>query len=289
MSTFGLPKISSPASVLSGSGVDNITSRDMSPASPSKMAIEPVSESFNVQLTTLLLNTNSVSEGKSANWVKHMVPGQSDPIMQWVNGTEKTISFTAMVTKDIASNFTVDQYKDSDSWTLVIEPELEQKFQNTTTVQATVLTDTFSQAQFTDFARSVDTERYWTRSIQPQLDFYRRLLMPRQGATATSPVKTPPLVYLRMGTILGARAEVENQKYLLLSYNMNITEYSPELEPTKASVTFTFVEYHDKNKSFNPAKSTDAQLRTQAIGTNSSNVNAGPKPLPATAQRGTLA
>lgn len=287
MSTFGLPKISSPASVLSGSGVDNITSRDMSPASPSKMAIEPVSESFNVQLTTLLLNTNSVSEGKSANWVKHMVPGQSDPIMQWVNGTEKTISFTAMVTKDIASNFTVNEVDNADQWTLIITPELEERYANTGTLPAPILNN-LTNASFKALTNTQKTNPQWSRSIQPQLDFYRRLLMPRQGATASSAVKTPPLVYLRMGTILGSRADVENQKYLLLSYNMNITEYTPELQPTKATVTFTFVEYHDKNQSFDPAKSADEQLRTQAIRSNSSKIPVGPKPIPDVFGRGNV-
>jgi len=89
-----------------GAGVTNDSTRDLTAPSIVKMSIEPVNEPFNSN-NVLLLNTNSITESKSANWVKHYVPGQSDPLLQWISGSERTVTFTATVTKDLDSNPTV--------------------------------------------------------------------------------------------------------------------------------------------------------------------------------------
>lgn len=266
MAGFGLPNITSPASVLSGAGVTNTNPRDLSAPEVLKMAIIPVNEPYSPN-NTLLLNTNSITESKSANWVKHYVPGQSDPLMQWISGTEKTISFSALVTKDIASNPTVNKDDNGTQWELVIQPELYERYANADDVPASIL-DSVNTNQVTAFlSESVSITKpvrpYWTRSIQPQLDFYRSLVIPREGSSS-SLSDTPPLVHLRMGTILGERASIESQQYILLNYNMNITEYSPELEPTKAIVSFTFVEYVPRSKTSAAQTSSNTEA-TQAI------------------------
>lgn len=281
MSGFGLPDFKSPASVLSGGGVNNSTSRDFSAPDNLKMEIVPVNEPYN-STNTLILNTNSVSEAKSANWIKHYVPGQSDPLLQWINGSERTISFTAFVTKDIASNPTVNEIKNNEEWTLIISPELEEKYKNATTVPALTLQNS-TNAAFKQLTNT--TYPQWSRSIQPQLDFYRSLVAPREGTSSTF-AKTPPLVRLRMGTILGNRADVEKQKFILLNYSMNITEYSPELEPTKATVTFTFVEYVSRSKTSEAQQDINSELINKA-----QIDNTGPeiRNLGAVAQQGTEA
>ncbi len=281
MAGFGLPDFKSPVSPLSGAGVTNTSTRDFSAPDNLKMEIVPVNEPYNSN-NTLLLNTSSVSETKASNWVKHYVPGQSDPLLQWINGSERTISFTAFVTKDIASNPTVNEVANSDQWTLVISPELEARYKNADTVPALTLNNA-TNAAFKRLTNKVYPQ--WSRSIQPQLDFYRSLVLPREGISSTFS-KTPPLVYLRMGTILGNRADIEKQKYILLNYSMNITEFSPELEPTKATVTFTFVEYVARSKTSTPQQDTNSQLINKA-----KIDNAGPKirSLGAVAQQGTEA
>lgn len=268
MAGFGLPTLN-PASILSGAGVTNDNKRDMSPPQVARMAIIPVNEPYSA-LNTLLLNTNSVTESKSANWVKHYIPGQSDPILQWISGTEKVIAFTALVTKDTASNPTVNDVDNADVWSLVVSPELDEKYKNVDTVPANTLTN-LTNAAFRQLTNSQKTKPYWSRSIQPQLDFYRSLVVPREGASSSFS-KTPPLVYLRMGTILGDRAGVEQQQFILLNYNLTITEYSPELEPTKATISFTFVEYVPKSKTSTPQTSPNSELANKAIID-----NAGPK------------
>jgi hypothetical protein len=261
MSGFGLPKVSNPLDSFKGRGVENVSTRDMTPPrNLVKMSIEPVGESFNEQLTTLLLNASSIAESKSANWVKHYIPGQSDPLLQWISGSERTISFTAMVTKDIANNPTLNIADNEDQWEQIISPELHEKFATAPTVSGDVLRS-LTNANFQSLVDTGKTNSYWSRSIASQLDFYRKLVAPRGGASSVL-TKTPPLVYLRMGTILGDSAEVANMKFILATYSMNITEYSPELEPMKATVTFTFIEYVDRSKVVNPDDFT-TPLKTQ--------------------------
>jgi hypothetical protein len=246
--SFGLPKFNNP---LQQPGVSNISTRDMSAPNVIKMAIVPVGEPFNRE-NQLLLNPSSITEGKSANWMKHYVPGQSDPIMQWINGTERTVSFTAYVTKDIATNPTLTENANATEWSLVIRPELEQQAQsasafNTSAPLLQGLSNNASQAAPVGTFADGASQKYWSRSILPQLDFYRSLVLPRKNESSRF-VKTPPLVELQMGTLLGNTDTVRTQKYILMNYSINITEYSPQLEPTKATVGFTFVEYIDTNR-----------------------------------------
>jgi hypothetical protein len=246
--SFGLPNFKNP---LQQPGVSNIATRDMAPPNVIKMAIVPVGEPYNRE-NQLLLNPNSITEAKAANWMKHYVPGQSDPLMQWINGTERTITFTAYVTKDIASNPTVTQAVNATEWALVIRPELDQQREsasafNTSAPLLQGLTGANIQARPVGSFNEGENEKYWSRSIQPQLDFYRSLVLPRDN-NGKRFVKTPPLVELQMGTILGNATQVRTQKYLLMNYSITITEMSPQLEPTKATVSFTFVEYVDANR-----------------------------------------
>lgn len=246
--SFGLPKFNNP---LQQPGVSNVSTRDMSAPNVIKIAIVPVGEPFN-RTNQLLLNPNSISESKAANWVKHYSPGQSDPLMQWINGTEKTISFTAYVTKDIATNPTVTENANSAEWNLVIKPELQQLQESASAFNSSApilsgLANNADQNRLVGASNPSGDNRYWSRSIQPQLDFYRSLVIPRDNSSSKF-VKTPPLVELQMGTLLGRAEDVRNQKFILMNYTMNITEFSPQLEPTKATVTFTFVEYIDTNR-----------------------------------------
>ncbi len=247
MSAFGLPDFKSAKDLLSGAGTSNANTRDLSAPSVVKMAIIPVNEPFNSN-NVLLLNTNSVTESKAANWVKHYIPGQSDPLLQWINGSERTITFSAMVTKDIAANPTVTKFANGGVWQLVIQPELNEQFKIAEDYNASRLSSLASESAAGQIDSGEIASSYWSRSIQPQLDFYRSLVIPRKGTSAAFP-KTPPLVQLRMGTILGTADDSAKQKFILINYQMTITEYSPQLEPTKANVNFTFVEYVPKSKS----------------------------------------
>ena len=251
--SIGLPKFNT--NIFKSNAVENGTSRALTPPNHVRMAIVPTNEPSNPLLTTLLLNPDSITETKSANWIKHNVPGQSDPLMQWVNGSERTVTFTAKVTLDLLENITID-WGNEDYWTLEIEPELNQIREITASYNATIL-DQLSAVSPRDPQQLVDgntidnTQERWRQSIQPNLDFYRGLLLPRTGSRPNE-VRTPPLVRLFMGNILGAESYSANQDFILASYNFNITQCTPQLLPTCADVTFTFIEYNDQSKALTP-------------------------------------
>lgn len=255
---FGLPKFDLNKDLIKSASTNNIPVRNLAPPKQLKMAIIPTHEPSNPVLTTLLLNPESVAETKAANWIQQNIPGQSDPLLQWISGSARTVTFTAKVTLDIVENFTVNAGSDNDVWSLEIEPELSRVSEITDDYNAAILSQLYNVS-----ARSTDSDvddlseqndlaeisnTRWKQSIQPQLDFYRGLLVPRTGSRANQ-VRTPPLVRLYMGDILGAATYSAHQDFILASYNFNITQTTPQLLPTMADVLFTFIEYNDKGKS----------------------------------------
>jgi hypothetical protein len=249
------------------------------------MAIIPTNEPSNPTLTTLLLNPESITETKAANWIQHNIPGQSDPLLQWISGTSRTVTFTAKVTLDLVENFTVNAGRDDEIWSLEIQPELSQIAKITDGYNAAILSklyDVSARTDITDFdtlnqqgdlANTSSTR--WKQSIQPQLDFYRGLLVPRTGSRRNQ-VRTPPLVRLYMGDILGAASYSANQDFILASYSFNITQTTPELLPTGADVVFTFIEYNDQSKAITP-RATPAIARNEPVEVNT--VNRAPRVL----------
>lgn len=270
--TFGLPNFDIRKDIVKLAGATGQEVRNLAPPNQLKMAIIPTHEPSNPILTTLLLNPESVTETKAANWIQHNIPGQSDPLMQWINGSARTVTFTAKVTLDLTENFTVDYDRDNDIWLLEIDPELSQISKITSAYNSAILSklyDVSARIESSDGREDVSARgnTRWEQSIQPQLDFYRGLLIPRTGSLRNQ-VRTPPLVRLYMGNILGAASYSANQDFILASYSFNITQTTPELLPTSADVTFTFIEYNDKSKSIKP-KETPAVARNQASEANS--------------------
>lgn len=269
--TFGLPNFDIRKDIAKLAGVTGQEVRNLAPPNQLKMAIIPTHEPSNPILTTLLLNPESITETKAANWIQHNIPGQSDPLMQWINGSARTVTFTAKVTLDLAENFTVEMGRDPDVWVLEIEPELSQIAEITDGYNSAILSKLYDVSARLDSSEqsNLSNRSYtrWEQSIQPQLDFYRGLLIPRTGSLSNQ-VRTPPLVRLYMGNILGAASYSANQDFILASYSFNITQTTPELLPTSADVTFTFIEYNDKSKSIKP-KETPAVARNQASEANS--------------------
>lgn len=257
----GLPNFNIKKDLLTTAEASNLAVRDLAPSKNLKIGIIPTNEPSNPLLTTLLLNPESLTETKAANWIQHNIPGQSDPLMQWISGSARTVTFTAKITLDIAENFTVNAGSDADIWSLEIEPELANVGKVTDGYNAAILgqlydvssrstdQDVNSLEEQGDLSNRSSTR--WKQSIQPQLDYYRGLLVPRTGSLRNQ-VKTPPLVRLYMGDILGRSRYSANQDFILASYNFNILQTTPELLPTQADVTFTFIEYNDSGKSIKP-------------------------------------
>lgn len=278
---LGLPKSSINSDIFKLNSVDGQDIRNLAPPKSLKMAIIPTNEPSNPTLTTLLLNPESVTETKAANWIQHNIPGQSDPLLQWVSGSARTVTFMAKVTLDLVENFTVSENGDSDIWSLEIQPELSRIEDITDGYNSAILSNLYnvSARQQTPFqASALDSiqnnltgnNTRWKQSIQPQLDFYRGLLVPRTSSLSNQ-VRTPPLVRLYMGDVLGRASYSANQDFILASYNINIIQTTPELLPTVADVTFTFIEYNDQGKSITPQETPSIQ-RNLPVRSNVSNV-----------------
>lgn len=255
---LGLPKFNFQKNLFQLQDVEGRQIRDLTPANQLRMGIIPTHEPSNPILTTLLLNPESVTETKAANWVQQNIPGQSDPLLQWISGSARTVTFTAKVTLDLVENATVQsQGGTNDIWSLEIEPELSRIREITDGYNAAILGQLYnvsnrvSQQELQANQGRADEAFRWQQSIQPQLDFYRGLLVPRTGSRRNQ-LRTPPLVRLYMGDVLGAASYSANQDFILASYNFNILQTTPELLPTVADVTFTFIEYNDKSKSLTP-------------------------------------
>jgi hypothetical protein len=270
---FGLPDFNINKELFKLAGVNGQEVRNLAPPKSLKMAIIPTHEPSNPMLTTLLLNPESLTETKAANWIQHNIPGQSDPLLQWISGSSRTVSFTAKVTLDLVENFTVDSSGDSNIWSLEIEPELSHIREVTDSYNAAILSKLYNvsarlfgsdPSPSAQANQSVGTR--WKQSIQPQLDFYRALLVPRTGSLR-SQLRTPPLVRLYMGKVLGGAPHSANQDFILASYSFNILQTSPELLPTMADVTFTFIEYSNQSKSITPQE-TEFVTKNKAVQAN---------------------
>ena len=95
---IGLPKFDINKDLFKLQDVEGSEVRNLAPPNQLKMAIIPTHEPSNPLLTTLLLNPESLTETKAANWVQQNIPGQSDPLLQWISGSARTVTFTAKVT-----------------------------------------------------------------------------------------------------------------------------------------------------------------------------------------------
>jgi hypothetical protein len=269
----GLPNFTDALRRPSGNQASD--TRDLAPPKNlKKVKIEALDIAFKRELTELLLNPTSITETKAANWIRQQVPGQSDPLLQWINGGERVVSFTALVTRDLAENPTLNQTTTTETYGL-IETEataagleiLSQVSSNNALILEQLAE---SGAPFLNFnvapeLLNVQTDTIsttWLKSVQPHLDYYRSLLMPRKSSRRFQS-KTPPLVRLDMGDILGSNKIATQHRWVMLQYDFNITKFTPDLQPIEAQVQFTFIEYVDRSKTID-AEAINATLDSQS-------------------------
>jgi hypothetical protein len=194
-----------------------------------------------------LLNPSTWTENKSANWVQHQTPGQSDPILQWMSSGPRTVNFTALVTKD-TSNFVS-----------ATEPASE-----------TNGGDIFEQAKSviggiaSSFAKTsvkpgrVTTGKTKTSDISGYLDYYRSLLYPLYDNKANPKrlTQSPPLVVLFNGSAInkfkaGTKISSQHDMWVVTNLQIRITKQAPNLAPLEAEVDFTLMQYTIKSFSSN--------------------------------------
>jgi hypothetical protein len=194
------------------------------------------------ETATVLLNPNSISEQKSSNWVKHYIPGRESPALQWINGTERIVSFQVRINKDLAQNATVTA-ETAKQKGFSLDTNVKFNLNSAVTTKTASLLKKLVGNKFEPFNPSVrPSVSYYDLDIASYLEYYRNLLRPRKSKRKNQ-VQSPPLVRLDMGDLLGPRELERDRRYILVSYNTVITKLSPDLKPIDATVSLTFIEY----------------------------------------------
>lgn len=195
-----------------------------------------------------LLNPDGMEDNKDGNWVENNIPGQSDPILQWVSGGARNLSFTALVTKDTvhfppASTDLLSGLVDS---AVNAVGAIASAFAG---VNVPPLGDVLGT--LLGGAESVGEEL----SIANQLDYYRSLMYPSIDEDEVL-VSSPPLVMLAVGKTLSSlqsrttteKISAETDLWATKAVNIRITKWLPNMTPMEAEVSFQFVQYVTKSR-----------------------------------------
>lgn len=201
-----------------------------------------------------LLNPTSWEESKAANWVATQVPGQSDPVMQWLSSGPRSVSFEALVTKDT-----------SDSSKIYTIPEKKE-------VPKDVL-GAIAGAFFKIVPETINTAKNWFEAAKPvaqqgsspsdvnyysiadQLNFFRSLLYPIYDDKNSPKAlrNSPPLVVLYVGDTFSKEGPSSNSLtssddvWVVTNLRIRVTKQLPNLSPMEASVEFQLVQYNIKS------------------------------------------
>ena len=209
------------------------------------MKVDPEGAIVSSAQSPFLLNPSSLRETKSANWVGHNVPMQSDPIYQYVSGGPRTLSFEALVTRDSIhfgknENSFLSNMADA---ALNVVGDIASTFAGVTLPPIGNLFSTPSEDDGTQL------------SISDYLAYYRSLLYPSYSAGYSQIHNSPPLVILAWGkslsdipnadTISGPSNPVTAYvpTWIVTNIDINITKFLPNMDPIEAKVSFTLKEY----------------------------------------------
>lgn len=198
-----------------------------------------------------LLNPSSFEESKTANWVQHAVPGQSDPVFQWVSSGAKTLTFEALVTAD-TSDFNTEKTKVESK-----KAKPKNQIEAVADYAIKLFRVSIPPARTTEPAKNTEV-----LDITDQLNYYRSLLYPLYSDPSGKGVPqrlkaSPPLLVLLAGntvsnTKYGTRITNKHDVWVLADLRIRTTKMLPNLAPMEATVTFTLIQYNirsfDSNK-----------------------------------------
>lgn len=215
----------------------------------------PVNEKGEVLISNVgvfLLNPSSWQESKSSNWAEHNVPGQSDPILQWISGGARTLNFEALVTadtSDFVSGKTTKPGEETDP------------LKKATTFVGSIAASFFKVPAPAARIESEDTKGS-SLDISNYLNYYRSLLYPVYD-NIDKPNRlrnSPPLVVLYSGSSInklpmggtGTKISSQHDLWVVTDLQINITKQLPNLAPMEATVTFKLLQYNirsfDRNR-----------------------------------------
>ena len=192
------------------------------------------------QLGLFLLNPTTWEETKTANWIQNQVPGQSDPILQWLSSGPRQITFDALVTMDTSEFIkqrNIQANQGSSNFIQNVSANIAAKFFNTALPAPRVNNTNQTSAQLL--------------SIAPKLNYYRSLVYPLYD-DITNPTKvmsSPPLIVLYSGGTFstsgyGDKIRASDDLFVVTNLTIRITKQLPNLEPMEATVSFQIGRAH---------------------------------------------
>jgi hypothetical protein len=207
---------------------------------PDRIENDVTYESYIKELSTMLLNPESWSDNKSANWIKHQVPGRSDPIQQWMASGVRTITFDALVTRDLSGDSGVPKERTQAAKPSTISKgdiftrvgNIGRQIFNIPEISIADWKSTENPLSFSDLL-----------SITNTLDFYRSLVYP---VVLGNRIQSPRTVQLKVGSTLGKRNGLGDAKFVVEKIEIKITKQYPNLSPIEAIVSFNLSEIVDQ-------------------------------------------
>lgn len=190
-----------------------------------------------------ILNPASYEESKSANWIQQQVPGQSDPVLQWVSSGARTVSFEALVTADTS-------YFNS---SIITKPGEETDPLKKALQVVGEIASAFFKISIPPPRQTIEEKASKGDSldISEYLNYYRSLLYPTYDSV-TNPRKlrySPPLLVLYAGKSIikvpyENRISSQHDLWVLTDLKIRVTKQLPNLAPMEAVVQFTLVQYN---------------------------------------------
>lgn len=189
-----------------------------------------------------LLNPSTYDDAKSVNWAQQTVPGQSDPILQFISGGARTVTFDALITADTA-------YFDSGVTT---KPGTEtDPFKKGLTAISDIASSFFKIAVPPAKQEVNPGPKAGSLDITNYLNYYRSLLYPKYD-NARVPNKlrnSPPLLVLWAGSAIAkikyeTRISSNHDLWVLTDLKIKVTKQLPTLAPMEAVVSFTLIQYN---------------------------------------------
>lgn len=193
------------------------------------------------ELGKFLLNPESWEVSKSVNWAAKTIPGQSDPVLQFVAGGPRTVSFQALVTKETSHEPFINSKTD------VLGQVLDAAIS-----AASAVASAFANVPVPplgDFG-GVDSSSGNDLSIDKKLRFYESLCYPEYAEGVL--IQSPPLVLLYVGASLatlaqtpapGEAIDTKTSLWVILNMDYTITKQLPNLNPMEAIVEFKLMQY----------------------------------------------
>lgn len=206
------------------------------------------------------LNPESYTETKKSNWVPIQIPGQSDPVFQWVAGDARTITFDGLVTRETSEYDKTGEIKkiqNSNTFGDIINAfgSIAGSLFGTSGPKFSRTVETCSDEDpgcFSDYPEELS--RKTQLSIHTELNYYRSLLYPEYDKL-NNPARlesSPPLLAffsggsfnkIPYGQAIGPNTDV----YILTDLKINVTKQLPNLDPMEAILSFTLVQYNVKS------------------------------------------